>query len=164
LELTFVDPDKVDAWKAALRDETKLLYGETIGNPGGNVLDLSTVASVAHGHGVPLMVDNTFATPYLCRPIEFGADIVVHSATKYIDGQGRSLGGAVLGSKEFIIDKLQPITRNTGPSMSPFNAWVLVKSLETLGLRMDRHCANAARVADELAGHPAIARALHGAQ
>ncbi|MGM2770936.1 PLP-dependent transferase, partial [Bacillus cereus group sp. Bce020] len=88
-----------------------------------------------------------FATPVLQRPLEWGADIVVHSATKYIDGQGRTLGGAVLGSKEFILDKLQPIIRNAGPSLSPFNAWVLVKGMETLGLRIERHCANAARVA-----------------
>jgi len=95
LELTFVDPDRIDAWKEALRDETKLLYGETIGNPGGNVLDIQAVADVAHGIGAPLMVDNTFATPYLCRPIEFGADIVVHSATKFIGGHGTSIGGVV---------------------------------------------------------------------
>jgi O-succinylhomoserine sulfhydrylase len=100
----------------------------------------------------------------LQRPLEWGADIVVHSATKYIDGQGRTLGGAVLGSKEFILEKLQPIIRNTGPSLSPFNAWVLVKGLETLGLRIDRHCANAARVAEALAAHPAIARVLYPAR
>jgi O-succinylhomoserine sulfhydrylase len=97
----------------------------------------------------------------LQRPLEWGADIVVHSATKYIDGQGRTLGGAILGSKEFILEKLQPIIRNTGPSLSPFNAWVLVKGMETLGLRIDRHCANAAKVADALAAHPAIARVLY---
>jgi O-succinylhomoserine sulfhydrylase len=107
------------------------------------------------------VLDNAFATPMLQRPLEWGADIVVHSATKYIDGQGRTLGGAILGSKEFILEKLQPIIRNTGPSLSPFNAWVLVKGMETLGLRIDRHCANAAKVADALAGHPAIARVLY---
>jgi len=116
-----------------------------------------------HKAGAKVVLDNAFATPMLQRPLEFGADIVVHSATKYIDGQGRTLGGAILGSREFIIDKLQPIIRNTGPSMSPFNAWVLVKGLETLGLRIDRHCANAAKVADALAAHPAIGpRALPG--
>jgi O-succinylhomoserine sulfhydrylase len=97
----------------------------------------------------------------LQRPLEFGADVVVHSATKYIDGQGRTLGGAILGSREFIIDKLQPIIRNTGPSLSPFNAWVLVKGMETLGLRIDRHCANARKVADALAVHPKIGRVLY---
>jgi O-succinylhomoserine sulfhydrylase len=97
----------------------------------------------------------------LQRPLEFGADVVVHSATKYIDGQGRTLGGAILGSREFILDKLQPIIRNTGPSLSPFNAWVLVKGMETLGLRIDRHCASARKVADALAVHPKIGRVLY---
>src|SRR6266851_1596902 len=101
LELTFVDPDNIDAWRQALRDETKLLYGETIGNPGGNVLDISRVAKVAHEIGAPLMIDNTFATPYLCRPIEFGADIVVHSATKFIGGHGTSIGGVVVEAGTF---------------------------------------------------------------
>jgi O-acetylhomoserine (thiol)-lyase len=99
--LTFVDPDQPEAWRGALRDETKLLYGETIGNPGGNVLDIQRVADIAHGHGTPLMVDNTFATPYLCRPIDFGADIVVHSATKFIGGHGTSIGGVVVESGRF---------------------------------------------------------------
>jgi O-acetylhomoserine (thiol)-lyase len=101
LALTFVDPDDIDAWKRALRDETKLVYGETIGNPGGNVLDIQAVADIAHGIGAPLMVDNTFATPYLCRPIEFGADIVVHSATKFIGGHGTSIGGVVVEAGTF---------------------------------------------------------------
>ncbi len=101
LELTFVDPDRIEAWQSALRDETKLLYGETIGNPGGNVLDIQAVADVAHGIGAPLMIDNTFATPYLCRPIEFGADIVVHSATKFIGGHGTSIGGVVVEAGTF---------------------------------------------------------------
>jgi O-acetylhomoserine (thiol)-lyase len=99
--LTFVDPDAPDAWQAALRDETKLLYGETIGNPGGNILDIQRIADIAHAHGTPLMVDNTFATPYLCRPIDFGADIVVHSATKFIGGHGTSIGGIVVESGRF---------------------------------------------------------------
>jgi O-acetylhomoserine (thiol)-lyase len=101
LELTFVDPDDLNAWRTALRDETKLLYGETIGNPGGNVLDIQAVADIAHGIGAPLMIDNTFATPYLCRPIEFGADIVVHSATKFIGGHGTSIGGVVVEAGTF---------------------------------------------------------------
>jgi O-acetylhomoserine (thiol)-lyase len=101
LQVTFVDPDRLDAWQHALRDETKLLYGETIGNPGGNVLDIQAVADLAHGIGAPLMVDNTFATPYLCRPIEFGADIVVHSATKFIGGHGTSIGGVVVEAGTF---------------------------------------------------------------
>src|SRR2546423_7054082 len=101
LELTFVDPDNIEAWRQALRENTKLLYGETIGNPGGNVLDIRAVADVAHGIGAPLMIDNTFATPYLCRPIEFGADIIVHSATKFIGGPGTSIGGVVVESGKF---------------------------------------------------------------
>ena len=101
LQLTFVDPDDLDAWKKAPRDDTKLLYGETIGNPGGNILDIEAVATIAHGLGAPLMVDNTFATPYLCRPIEFGADIVVHSATKFIGGHGTSIGGVVVEAGTF---------------------------------------------------------------
>ena len=103
------------------------------------IVDLKAVCDLAHKAGAKVVVDNVFATPILQRPLEFGADIVVHSATKYIDGQGRTLGGAVLGSKEFILDKLQPFIRNTGPSLSPFNAWVLVKGMETLGLRIERH-------------------------
>jgi O-succinylhomoserine sulfhydrylase len=126
-----------------------------------DIVDIKAVCELAHKAGAKVVLDNAFATPLLQRPLEWGADIVVHSATKYIDGQGRTLGGAVLGSREFILDKLQPIIRNTGPSLSPFNAWVLVKGLETLGLRIDRHCANARRVADALAGHPAIARVLY---
>ena len=101
VELTWVDPDDADAWRAAARENTKLFYGETIGNPGGNVLDIETIASIAHAHEAPLMVDNTFATPYLCRPIEWGADIVVHSATKFIGGHGTSIGGVVVDSGEF---------------------------------------------------------------
>jgi O-acetylhomoserine (thiol)-lyase len=101
LELTFVDPDDLDAWRAALRPETKLLFGETIGNPGGNVLDLEAVAEIAHGHGCPLVVDSTFATPYLCRPIEHGADVVIHSATKFLGGHGTSIGGVVVDSGGF---------------------------------------------------------------
>jgi O-succinylhomoserine sulfhydrylase len=126
-----------------------------------DIVDIKAVCEMAHRAGAKVVLDNAFATPMLQRPLEWGADIVVHSATKYIDGQGRTLGGAILGSKEFILEKLQPIIRNTGPSLSPFNAWVLVKGMETLGLRIDRHCANAARVADALAGHPAIARVLY---
>ena len=126
-----------------------------------DIVDIRAVCDMAHKAGAKVVLDNAFATPMLQRPLEWGADIVVHSATKYIDGQGRTLGGAILGSKEFILEKLQPIIRNTGPSLSPFNAWVLVKGMETLGLRIDRHCANAARVADALAAHPAIARVLY---
>jgi O-succinylhomoserine sulfhydrylase len=126
-----------------------------------DIVDMKAVCDLAHKAGATVVVDNAFATPILQRPLEFGADVVVHSATKYIDGQGRTLGGAVLGSKAFVIDKLQPIIRNTGPSLSPFNAWVLVKGLETLGLRIDRHCTNATKVAEALSKNPAISRVLY---
>ncbi len=159
-----VDGGDLKAWEKALSTPAKAVLFESPSNPMLDIVDIKAVCDMAHKAGAKVVLDNAFATPMLQRPLEFGADIVVHSATKYIDGQGRSLGGAVLGSREFIVDQLQPITRNTGPSMSPFNAWVLVKSLETLGLRMDRHCANAARVADALAAHPAIARVLYPAR
>ena len=126
------------------RKPTQAVLFESPSNPMLDIVDIKAVCDLAHKAGAKVVLDNAFATPILQRPLEFGADIVVHSATKYIDGQGRTLGGAVLGSKEFILDKLQPIIRNTGPSLSPFNAWVLVKGLETLGLRVERHCANAA--------------------
>jgi O-succinylhomoserine sulfhydrylase len=160
----FVDGGDLAQWEKALSTPANAVLFESPSNPMLDIVDVKAVCDLAHKAGAKVVLDNAFATPMLQRPLEFGADIVVHSATKYIDGQGRSLGGAVLGSKEFIIDKLQPITRNTGPSMSPFNAWVLVKSLETLGLRMDRHCANAALVADALAAHPAVARVLYPAR
>jgi O-succinylhomoserine sulfhydrylase len=126
-----------------------------------DIVDVRAVCELAHKAGAQVVLDNAFATPMLQRPLEFGADVVVHSATMYIDGQGRTLGGAILGSRAFILDRLQPIIRNTGPSLSPFNAWVLVKGMETLGLRIDRHCASARKVADALAAHPAISRALY---
>ncbi len=159
-----VDGGDLKAWEKALSTPAQAVLFESPSNPMLDIVDIKAVCDMAHKAGAKVVLDNAFATPMLQRPLELGADVVVHSATKYIDGQGRSLGGAVLGSREFIIDRLQPITRNTGPSMSPFNAWVLVKSLETLGLRMDRHCANAARVADALAAHPAIARVLYPAR
>ncbi len=146
--------------EGARKPTQAVLFGSP-SNPMLDIVDVKAVCDLAHKAGAKVVLDNAFATPILQRPLEFGADIVVHSATKYIDGQGRTLGGAVLGSKEFILDKLQPIIRNTGPSLSPFNAWVLVKGLETLGLRVERHCANARRVADALAAHPAVGRVLY---
>ena len=150
----FVDGGDLAQWEKALSKPTQAVLFESPSNPMLDIVDVKAVCDLAHKAGAKVVLDNAFATPILQRPLEWGADIVVHSATKYIDGQGRTLGGAVLGSKEFILDKLQPIIRNTGPSLSPFNAWVLVKGMETLGLRIERHCANAARVADALAAHP----------
>lgn len=156
-----VDGGDLEQWAKALSKPTQAVLFESPSNPMLDIVDVKAVCDLAHKAGAKVVLDNAFATPILQRPLEFGADVVVHSATKYIDGQGRTLGGAVLGSKEFILDKLQPIIRNCGPSLSPFNAWVLVKGLETLGLRIERHCANARRVADALAGHPAVGRVLY---
>ena len=161
IQSVLVDGGDLAQWEKALAKPTQAVLFESPSNPMLDIVDVKAVCDLAHKAGAKVVLDNAFATPILQRPLEFGADIVVHSATKYIDGQGRTLGGAVLGSKEFILDKLQPIIRNTGPSLSPFNAWVLVKGLETLGLRVERHCANARRVADALAAHPAIGRVLY---
>jgi O-succinylhomoserine sulfhydrylase len=161
IQSELVDGGDLAQWEKALAKPTQAVLFESPSNPMLDIVDVKAVCDLAHKAGAKVVLDNAFATPILQRPLEFGADVVVHSATKYIDGQGRTLGGAVLGSKEFIIDKLQPIIRNTGPSLSPFNAWVLVKGLETLGLRVERHCTNARRVADALAAHPAIGRVLY---
>jgi O-succinylhomoserine sulfhydrylase len=157
----FVDGGDLKQWEKALSTPAQAVLFESPSNPMLDIIDVKAVCDLAHKAGAKVVLDNAFATPILQRPLEFGADVVVHSATKYIDGQGRTLGGAVLASKEFILEKLQPIIRNTGPSLSPFNAWVLVKGMETLGLRVERHCANAAKVADALAEHPAITRTLY---
>ena len=157
----FVDGGDLAQWEKALSTPAQAVLFESPSNPMLDIVDIRAVCDLAHKAGATVVLDNAFATPILQRPLEWGADVVVHSATKYIDGQGRTLGGAVLGTRAFIIDKLQPIIRNCGPSLSPFNAWVLVKGLETLGLRIERHCANAARVADALAAHPAIGRVLY---
>lgn len=138
-----------------VKPETKFIYLETPTNPAIELIDLEAVAAIARKHGLLLIVDNCFATPYLQQPIRYGADLVIHSATKYMDGQGRVLGGIVVGKKELIQD-IYLFGRLTGPSMSPFNAWVLSKSLETLALRMERHCANALFVAQALENHPAL--------
>jgi O-succinylhomoserine sulfhydrylase len=161
IQSELVDGRDLAQWEKALATPTQAVLFESPSNPMLDIVDVKAVCDLAHKAGAKVVLDNAFATPILQRPLEFGADVVVHSATKYIDGQGRTLGGAVLGSKEFILDKLQPIIRNTGPSLSPFNAWVLVKGLETLGLRVERHCQNARRVADALAAHPAIGRVLY---
>jgi O-succinylhomoserine sulfhydrylase len=157
----FVDGGDLEQWERALSKPAQAVLFETPSNPMLDIVDIKAVCDMAHKSGAKVVLDNAFATPMLQRPLEFGVDVIVHSATKYIDGQGRTLGGAVLGSREFIVEKLQPIIRNTGPSLSPFNAWVLVKGMETLGLRIERHCANAARVAEALAAHPAIGRVLY---
>jgi len=143
------------AWEAAIRPNTKMIYLETPTNPGLDLLDLEMIGKLSRKHGIILNVDNCFATPVNQQPIEYGADLVVHSATKWLDGQGRVLGGVVVGKKELIKD-IYLFCRSTGPALSPFNAWVLSKSLETLDVRMERHAANALHIASSLEGHAAI--------
>ena len=153
---TYVDTDATpDEWEREIRPETKMVFIETPSNPGLELIDLEALAQVCRNRGVLLVVDNCFATPYLQQPMQLGADLVVHSATKFLDGQGRTLGGAVLGSKE-IISELRFFVRQTGPAISPFNAWVLSKSLETLAIRMDRHCQSALALAGFFEGHPEV--------
>jgi len=152
ITFTYVDGNDAAVWKAALRPETKMLFVESPSNPGLDLLDLRMLGDIARERGIPLVVDNCFATPYLQRPIELGASVVVHSATKFIDGQGRVLGGAIVGDKSFVAD-CRFFARHTGPAMSAFNAWVLSKSLETLALRMDRHCSNALSLAQHFEGY-----------
>ncbi len=152
VETEFVKGTDLAAWEKALSRPATVTFLESPSNPMLDLVDIAAVAELSHKAGARLMVDNVFSTPMYQRPLELGADIVVYSATKHIDGQGRCLGGAVLGSKQFIDDVFQPFYRNTGPSMSPFNAWVMLKSLETLELRVERHTRNAGRIAEWLQG------------
>ncbi len=155
---TFVPLTDLDAWQAALRPETRLLFLETPSNPLTELADISALAELAHDHGALLAVDNCFCTPALQRPLALGADLVIHSATKYLDGQGRCLGGAVVGDERQVGKDILGFLRTAGPSMSPFNAWVFLKGLETLPIRMRAHCANAQRVAEWLELQPAVER------
>ncbi len=157
----FVDGADLTQWEAALSKPAAMVLLETPSNPMLEIVDLRTVCALAHKAGALVVADNVFATPLLQRPMEFGADIIVYSATKHFDGQGRVLGGCVLGPKKWVEDTLQPFIRNTGPSISPFNAWVIIKGLETLQLRVRAQCEAAAKVADMLAARPEIARALY---
>jgi len=151
VDVIFVDGTDLEAWAAALKLPTCLVFLETPANPTLDLVDLKAVADLAHAAGAKVVVDNAFATPMLQRPLEFGCDIVTYSATKYIDGQGCCLGGAILGSDKLVGDVIHPFLRNTGPTLSPFNAWVMLKGLGTLPLRMDKHCASALAVAEALA-------------
>ena len=157
----FVDGADLAQWEAALSKPTTMVLLETPSNPMLEIVDLRAVAKLAHAAGALVVVDNVFATPLLQKPMEMGADIVVYSATKHFDGQGRVLGGAVLGAKKWVEEVLTPFIRNTGPSISAFNAWVILKGLETLPLRVKAQCEAAAKVAEYLAGRPEIARALY---
>jgi O-succinylhomoserine sulfhydrylase len=158
---TLVDGTDLDAWRQAAKPNTKALFLETPANPTLEIIDLRAVADIAHNAGARLIVDNVFATPVLQRPMEYGADIVVYSATKHIDGQGRCLGGVILCDEKFLADHLLSFIRNTGPSLSPFNAWVLVKSLETLDLRVRAMCEHASAVADALAREKKVKRVIY---
>src|SRR5215469_570023 len=155
IEYSYVPAGKPEEWEKAIKPNTKMIYIETPTNPGLDIIDLEFVSKLAKKHNVILNVDNCFATPVCQRPIGFGADLVVHSATKWMDGQGRVLGGVVVGKKELIHD-IYLFCRSTGPALSPFNAWVLSKSLETLDVRMERHASNALRIAEALQSNPYV--------
>ncbi|MCX8231340.1 MAG: O-succinylhomoserine sulfhydrylase [Alphaproteobacteria bacterium] len=161
IETTLVEGADLDQWRAAMRPNTVCGFVETPSNPMLDIVDLKAIADILHQGGARLVVDNAFATPVLQRPGEFGADVVVYSATKHIDGQGRCLGGVVLGSEDFVENTLKPFLRHTGPALSPFNAWVMLKGLETLDLRVERHCASAATIAEFLDSHDRISRVIY---
>lgn len=161
IETTFVSATDVAAWERALRPNTKMLFLETPSNPLTEISDLAALAEVAHRHGALLVVDNCFCSPVLQRPLEFGADIIIHSATKYLDGQGRVLGGAVLGKRDVIHDKMIGFLRGAGPTLSPFNAWVILKGLETLSVRMQAHSKSALELAQWLEQHSRVERVYY---
>ena len=161
IRTTLVDGTDPAAWREAIGADTRAVFFETPANPTLELIDIQAVSDLAHEVGATVVVDNVFATPLLQKPLEFGADVVVYSATKHIDGQGRCLGGAILGTNEFCNETLLPLYRHTGPAMSPFNAWVFLKGLETLDLRVRQQCDNAETVAGMLSAHPAVARTLY---
>jgi O-succinylhomoserine sulfhydrylase len=154
---TYVDLTELSGWEAAIQDNTRILFLETPSNPLVEIADIQKLATLAHQHDCLLVVDNCLCTPALQQPLKSGADVIIHSATKYLDGQGRSVGGAVLGSKELVGTDVYAVLRTTGPTMSPFNAWIFLKGLETLSLRMKAHCENAMELALWLEQHPAVA-------
>ncbi|ROU00006.1 O-succinylhomoserine sulfhydrylase [Marinobacter sp. R17] len=160
VETTFVSLTDMDAWRAAVRPETRMLFLETPSNPLCEVADLQALADLAHANDALFVVDNCFCTPILQRPFEYGADIVIHSATKYLDGQGRCIGGVVIGSNA-LMEEVYGFMRSAGPSLSPFNAWVFLKGLETLPIRMRAHCASALELAQWLEQHPAVERVFY---
>ncbi|MGR3795423.1 O-succinylhomoserine sulfhydrylase [Vannielia sp. SX4] len=161
VEVEFVDGTDLSAWKAAIRPDTKLVFFEALSNPTLEVIDIKGVSELAHAVGALVVVDNVFATPVFQRSLELGADVIVYSATKHIDGQGRVLGGVVLGTQEFIRKTLEPYLKHTGGAMSPFNAWVLLKGLETLDLRCRAQAENAEKVARALVGHEKVQAVLY---
>lgn len=161
IETVLVDGADLDAWEQALSQPTKAVFAESPSNPGLQIIDLAAVADLAHNAGAIFILDNVFASPVLQRPLDFGVDVVVYSATKHIDGQGRVLGGAVLCSNQFLDDHLMPFLRHTGPSLSPFNAWTLLKGMETLRLRVDAMSESAMHLATALQDHPKLMSALY---
>ncbi len=161
IDTSFVDLTDMQGWQDAIRSSTRLLFLETPSNPLTEIADIGALARLAHDHGCLLVVDNCFCTPALQRPLELGADLVIHSATKYLDGQGRIVGGAVVGPESIVAEELFGVVRTTGPSLSPFNAWVALKGLETLNLRMREHSEQATRLAAFLDRHPRVTRVYH---
>lgn len=152
IEHTYVDIDKPETWEGEIKPNTRMIFAETPSNPGLDIIDLEWLGELAAKHEVILNIDNCFATPFLQQPMKHGAHLVTHSATKFIDGQGRTIGGAIVGLEELIQD-VRFFTRHTGPSLSPFNGWILSKSLETMPVRMEKHCENALKIAEYLEGH-----------
>ena len=161
IDTTFVGINDLQTWEQSIQKNTRLLFLETPSNPLMEIADISALAELAHLNQCLLVVDNCFCTPALQRPLEFGADLVVHSATKYLDGQGRIVGGAVVGPRQLVAEEIFGVIRTTGPSLSPFNAWVALKGLETLSLRMKMHSEQATRLARFLAGHSAVEQVYH---
>ena len=155
IETSYFDINKPEEIEAFIKPSTKILYAETPTNPGVDIIDLQLLGDLAKKHNLILIIDNCFATPYIQQPIKFGAHLVVHSATKLMDGQGRVLGGVVVGNSD-LVREIYLFSRNTGPALSPFNAWILSKSLETLAVRVDRHCENALKIAEFLESHPKV--------
>jgi len=161
IDVTLVDGTSQDEWQKAFKKNTKVVFIETPANPNLEIIDVKFVANLCKKNGAQLIVDNIFASPHSQKAFELGADIVVYSTTKHMDGQGRTLGGCVLGSEKFIKEVLLPFHRHTGPALSPFNAWIILKALETFSLRMDRHCSNAQKIAEFLESHPKMERVLY---
>ncbi len=161
LSVSYVDQTDIEAWSAALKPQTRLLFVETPSNPLMEIADIGALAELAHAHGAALCVDNCFLTPVLQQPLKLGADFVIHSATKYLDGQGRCVGGAIVGDAQRVGKDIFGFMRTAGPCMSPFNAWVFLKGLETLALRMKAHCENAHALADWLLEQPAVSRVYY---
>ena len=161
VSVTLVDGTDLDQWRAAIRPETAAVFFEPVANPTLDLVDIAAVSAIAHDNGALVLVDNVFATPVFSRAMEQGADVVIYSATKHIDGQGRALGGVILGTRDFIRKTVEPYMKHTGGSISPFNAWVMLKGLETMDLRVRAQAASALELATALQGHPALARVLY---